>query len=1256
MILSLHLLAKINIWRSRIMKKEHEVYTVLKNINDETFKPELVLFQDAPGSGKSHGLAKVIAEDIQKDKKEPKTWIYLTTDKKNRDSEYERIKELAPDCADEILLLKSNQDFLLDYFSQETKKAKIPWNNPEQEKEYILDHFVNQIDSKKCQNTYKLINKVVIDFYNLKSAALYNQQVSQNDQDTSIPVSDEFIANVNRISHAMSQDLEVKLSQVRRDRKKKNISTTISSEEKSKFFASLFPWYREVFPALSVRNDHYRCIIMTAHKYFYPIKTMDDKSRTIFELLADQKVNLVLDEADQTKQIWLDEILNSIAPQNGEDYLHEDIFVLFRRIFQNLNSKTNQLPRELINDRESRKQIKSIIKRFTQLSNKYHLNCNAQVDPELDTNTSHFIFNYGEHNVTINLSYENEHLTFEYDPKQKINVIQKLQDPKKKVPYLDSVLAQTKGAIYFFMKTTSELADRYHDFKKKQNKKLKQQRYLLLDQQDEHLFILRTLIPGSYREENYLHEYLLNTFFENRFVKGAKVKLGDKFTDDDSMFNKGFTYYNIISNPEKEAMSHVYLFSQLKTPEKMMAQAANNWRVFMISATVNNDSSFSNFDYHWLADKVSNIRRLSDSENKVLNDANDARISCYQKKVQTKIEEIDLDQLHGTAENIFKKWILQWNNKQLNPSLLSELLRGYLKIDSNFDSLSNVDENDHAFMFVRHLKTLTAIIKMIQLNKEDPTQQSFVIYRNAKTDLNTLTWFKEVLATIGLEDYQDDLVPLDASSKNHNLRLVKDAWEKGQFKILLTTFASLDRGVNLQYKIYPEFWQKRRDSYVVLDNQFVDEKKPVKDLDGIYIEKPTHIFAYATTGQLLANQILHFIFEQDELFYDGELSYAQKKLRIEHFFNKKVNKSSDLPSIQIASLVRIEQALGRISRVDIKNKIQSVFLDKTIMPLFTNFDRRKRVNGIMAAVLKEMPDMKESTAKISKEKRIKLNQCSQKMRFVVEQRAYKIRHLPDKAQEEWIQFRELVGQHPFLDSWDDIDNPEEKRLLNKCYWEFSSPTNNYYFDQREDYLSLKNISEDKENDDMKLLDYAYYDKALQRIFDKNPWIKEKLIEEGYETDLNGRHRFLLTPGIFNNFYKAAISEKIFELVAQHLELDIHSMQELDHDEFELMDGYLASRTGKTLYYDVKNYDDTRSSEYQNKTDFLNKEINKLDKMKGNSAVIINFYNWSGNDYSAQKITDGVQDGTIYIYPALFKHDGKLDFNVINDLRNFEERK
>ena len=34
------------------MRKDNEVYTVLKNISDENYRPGLVLFQGAPGSGK----------------------------------------------------------------------------------------------------------------------------------------------------------------------------------------------------------------------------------------------------------------------------------------------------------------------------------------------------------------------------------------------------------------------------------------------------------------------------------------------------------------------------------------------------------------------------------------------------------------------------------------------------------------------------------------------------------------------------------------------------------------------------------------------------------------------------------------------------------------------------------------------------------------------------------------------------------------------------------------------------------------------------------------------------------------------------------------------------------------------------------------------------------------------------------------------------------------------------------------------------
>ena len=102
--------------------------------------------------------------------------------------------------------------------------------------------------------------------------------------------------------------------------------------------------------------------------------------------------------------------------------------------------------------------------------------------------------------------------------------------------------------------------------------------------------------------------------------------------------------------------------------------------------------------------------------------------------------------------------------------------------------------------------------------------------------------------------------------------------------------------------------------------------------------------------------------------------------------------------------------------------------------------------------------MKKSTAKISKEKRIKLNQCSQKMRFIVKKRAYVIRQLSEEAQQEWVHFRELVGQHPFLDSGDDIDNPEDKRLLTKCYWNSPILLIIITLIEREDYLLLKDIT------------------------------------------------------------------------------------------------------------------------------------------------------------------------------------------------------
>lgn len=138
--------------------------------------------------------------------------------------------------------------------------------------------------------------------------------------------------------------------------------------------------------------------------------------------------------------------------------------------------------------------------------------------------------------------------------------------------------------------------------------------------------------------------------------------------------------------------------------------------------------------------------------------------------------------------------------------------------------------------------------------------------------------------------------------------------------------------------------------------------------------------------------------------------------------------------------------------------------------------------------------------------------------------------------------------------------------------------------------------------------------------------------------------------MFNNFYKAAISEKIFELVARYCSLAIYSMRDLAPSEFEMMDGYLETKNGQILYYDMKNYDDNRANKYDTSAKFEQKELHKLAEMQGNSAIIINFFDWTNKNYRAKRIINRVENNAIYIYPCLFRNNGELNTELIEDLK------
>lgn len=199
-------------------KKNNETYQVLKKIAQEKYEPELVLFQNAPGSGKSHSVASVIAEDLI-DPESEQIWVYLTTDRKNRDNEYHRILALAPQCKKNIMLLKSNQDFLLDYFAKITKNAEISNKDSVKEKEFVLKNFVNHIN-QHCPFTQELLNSIVNRFYNAKALEI-ESLTNESPINPSIRLDKDLGKEFSKISYAMSRDFEKRLSHLRRLRKKK---------------------------------------------------------------------------------------------------------------------------------------------------------------------------------------------------------------------------------------------------------------------------------------------------------------------------------------------------------------------------------------------------------------------------------------------------------------------------------------------------------------------------------------------------------------------------------------------------------------------------------------------------------------------------------------------------------------------------------------------------------------------------------------------------------------------------------------------------------------------------------------------------------------------------------------------------------------------------------------------------------------------------------------------------------------------------
>lgn len=1153
-----------------------------REINQGAY-PSLNILENTTGSGKNYAIEQVIVDEFIAHPENLS--IYVTTRRNNRDQVAHEIKMALPkNERKKVLVLRSVPEQVVDFINK-----IAPVTDEALKSHHLLDnqaaftaHIKHIAKDKKYPKTLKLLTDISYEYFSacaFKSCRLTNLPQSLQEK-------------IYTIKHVIGMEFFDNNPEFKKEH-------TSDDERTSQLLADL-PWYEKLFPDVRITNK--TCLVMTDIKLITGYRTFYGYSKEFWKVLdkrSDNKyqVNLFIDESDAVKKDWTSYLINQVA---GNDNRPEDLITVFERIKDALD--LDKLPIEFLDTKGAKEILKSVKRRLDKIEQRYHLQVIFELDDKIDDNKAPMIFNFGEENIYAQSGKNDLVVTFKKD--QNINLITKKSNLKDGENYwkLSKLLKDVRKAISMFIKRMYTFADAYYN----QNKLNPTE-----DNSEKVLYVLNTLIPTTRREDRYLQHYLLDVFDSKRDaerIPGLKAN----FSVDDSHYSKGYSYVKVDSNRSESMRSKVYLYAEKYSAEDFLQKMANKWRVFLISGTSENDSVLSNFDLRWLELNVKHYKVLNDE---MLDKENERQIEQFNSKVKvdTEILGYKLDKLNK------KEYFAELIGKDSDKNLYTEYLNKF----------PVKEEKDRDFHLSRDLNLFKVIIKMCKLHKEDHSLQSFIIYRNAKIDDNKLEFINHLLEEADLSEYAEKIED------------VRDKWSQGQFGILLTTYNSLNRGVNLQYTISKTL----KDSPQLVNINSSRQGKE-KDLDGVYLERPTHLnHGHNFDGENCANETLHVLSEVDGLVNHGDVTLLEAyKLISTYFTQGKLLINRDSYPVLVNEEVILEQALGRMMRTNWKNKNMYVFLTEDSEKCLLTIKPTHRVTGLMRQILDKLGQSKRIKPREVKSL-VEINNCNKFIRDF----AHNLSHTNEKMRKQWVEVREYIGAHPQLDDLDTDMIVNQMPMLANFYCTFDKLTNKYYYSFSDnDFVNLTGLSLDKTEQATKLLDFSQYNEMLKKIFAKNRWLKNKLADLGYMTDLSEPHKYLVTPTAFNNLYKGIIGEKIFTLVAEKYHLPWHEMEELSKNHFELMDGFFQ-KPGKITYVDVKNYDSHKKAYIASQGEFDQKEMGKIERLEDGKneiqVLIVNLYDWENVEYPVHR-----QDKITY-YPALFSHNGTLNEKVIEEIEN-----
>lgn len=940
----------------------------------------------------------------------------------------------------------------------------------------------------------------------------------------------------------------------------------LGGNKKSKLIKikSEMPWLLELYP--SILTDDRKIYFMTVDKFCSVNDPIIGKSYRFINSQLTRGSLIFIDEVDASKEYILrSQIDESVRKKT-------DLIRLFSTLSGSFASgrkyPTENLPKPEDGEykHSSEYAFKSMKDLVTGRRDEFHLDYPFKLESEGEQDRCFLFEDHAIH--TISASKKDRYISIDTKEEKGQNIISFTKNKNENSSFFRMIYGMN-GALSFTIKSLILMSRNYLNY----YNNVKKKKDADMMEPDEAV----STILAPFELDDGLQESLKKMVVDDFNFPMRKKK---KSLVDSDFYTDGFRHFDFIDDISHDTVTTINMCFLNETPEKFLLNLASRSMVVGISATASIDTVTGNYNLFYLK------RKLGES--------------FYS------LPSIDVERMKSLVENrnFEQKYNIFIDEIAVNETDTEPLSKLIFTEDDDMDILSSIldtfTDDAKGFKKRRYIKVIFAIKQFISNAKG---KAMLVLTNNNLRSKNSDDAFSYrtiaeltnlICKECGLSPENIGIHILSGVSFESEKKSYLNDMRHGKRCLLFSSYPASGTGQNLQYSII----------------QGEDETNELeKDIDSIYLEKPTNILVNMTKTNYDGNNILtesdliKYCYQAESLRNTGEISHIKSLNMIRKGF--KVFMKGEIQSVSFANkqeseyrtnsvnnhIVKIiEQAVGRICRTrdNEKNDVHIYVDDDIYNHISFDFVKDKPINREFLELINHAKNHEIVNTDLSKNLNVASERCD---RLESELNSWMKDTKKLWTEDQiigWKKLREWVLTHPTC-----TIEEAEKAGFSQLYLDSSEghTASVAYYEKNENIFKLSFKQIGKFTNEISAVDSNLC--FLMNI----PCVKKYFSEHGYATEFKA-NECILNPVAYINLYKGAVGEAAGLAILQDNGILIEEIT--DPRKFEKFDYVL--KTNHDIYFDFKNW-----NQYDNvsNNEMMDKFNGKLEKVDGKKAYVIN---------------------------------------------------